>query len=312
MHTWKRGALWGVATIALLAVSASGKPLSGQSDAASRPATPVANDSWPEVNLNVVVLDKQGVPQKVNEREFQLFEDDAERPLHFLGSADSPVSLALIIDTSGSMYNRQGSITAAVHAILNGLPNGSEVMAVLFADEAFLDLPFTPASGIDYSFLDRLNARGGTTLYDTVVEAEKYFAAHARYVRRAIVLISDGGDNSSHSPRADAIRSLQWPGAPTLYSLHLPDTEVSGVGTRHGKLAMELFAKAGGGVSFTPKEKDFAPAIARLADMIRSQYVLHFTTADPARDGRAHKLEVRLPIKDVEVHALPVYCAPAK
>ena len=71
--------------------------------------------------------------------------------------------------------------------------------------------------------------------------------------------------------------------------------------------------RAGGGVAFTSsKDKDLPPAVARLADMISSQSVLHFTAADPERNGVARKLEVRLPIKEVEIHALPAYFAPAK
>jgi Ca-activated chloride channel family protein len=340
MQTSKKCALWGIAAIALLAIAASGKAWAAQSSGdASRPATqgsnssrpelnleieipnveddalhakvPGANDPWPEVNLNVVVLSKQGAPQTVDVSGFQLFEDKAERPLHFRGSADSPVSLGLLIDSSHSMEKRGPAISALVTTIVKALPAGSEAMAVLFDEEAYLDLPFTPASEIDYAFLDRVNAHGGTALNDAVVVAEKYFATHARYARRAMILLSDGGDNASKSDLGDILPSLQWPGAPTFYSFHIPDSQASGADARFGRIAMEILAKEGGGVAFTPKEKDFASAAARLADMIRSQYVLHFTAADPARDGKAHKLEVRLPIKDVQIHALPVYYAPA-
>jgi len=313
MQTWKRGALWSLAAITLLAVAAGGKSSLGQSSGdASRPAAPAVNKSWPEVNLNVVVLDKQGAPQTIDEQKFQLFEDGSERPLEFRTTADSPVSVALLIDTSGSMYNRRGSITATVNAIVKGLPSSSEVMVISFNETAYVNLRFTPVAQADFSFLSRLDTRGGTALFDTIVATEKYFAAHARYARRAIVLLSDGGDNASHLALGAAIRSLQWPGAPTFYSFLLPPTFVSGAETRHDKLAIENLAKAGGGVALTPKEEDFAPAVTRLADMIRSQYVLTFTAADPARDGNAHKLEVRLPVKDVQIHALPVYYAPAQ
>lgn len=313
MQTWKRDALWGLAMIALLAVAAGGKNLLGQSSGdASRPALPAVNDPWPEVNLNAVVLDKHGAPQKVDEREFQFFEDGAERPLHLSGSPDSPVSLGFIIDSSHSMENRRGSVITAVNEIVKSLPDGSEAMAVLFAEEAYIDLPFTPVSTADLSFLDRMDARGGTALYDAIAATNTDFVAHARFARRALVLISDGYDNASQSQLEDILRSQQCPGAPTFYSLFVRTEDESNVEARFGRTAMEILAKAGGGVALTPKEKDFAPAIARLADMIRSQYVLHFTAADPARDGKAHKLEVRLPVKDLRILALPAYYAPSK
>jgi VWFA-related protein len=312
MLTWKRVAFWSLATIALLAVAASGESLLGQSSGdASRPAVIAANDPWPEINLNVVVLDKQGAPQTVDVTGFQLFEDGADRPLHFRGSADSPVSVALIVDSSGSIYKRKPEIISAVTTIIKALPADSEVMGVLFADQAFIDLPFTAVSKINYSFLDRLDGRGGTALFDTVVATENYFAVHAKYARRALVLISDGGDNKSSLRGIDAIRRMQWPCAPMFYTLLVHNSGAEYGATERGKRTMELLAKAGGGVAFTPKEKDFLDDATQIAGMIRSQYVLHFASADPARDGKAHKLEVRLPIKDLQIHALPVYYAPA-
>jgi Ca-activated chloride channel family protein len=272
----------------------------------------VIDESWPDVNLNVVVLDKLGAPQTVDEQEFHLFEDGRERPLQFRGSPGSPVSLALIIDSSGSMYGRTGSIAAVVNAIVKDLPRGSEVMAVSFNQSAHLDLEFAPATQADLSFLGQLDNRGVTALYDAIVVTEKYFSANARCARRAVVLLSDGEDNSSRSKLSDATHSLQWPGAPAFYSFVLPDTEVSGVGTGHDRAAMEGLARAAGGLALTPKQNEFMPAITRLTDAIRNQMVVQFTAADPARDGNAHKIELRLPDKNLQIHSLHQYFAPTK
>lgn len=311
MPKGKWAALWSVTFIALLVIAAEGNVLLGQnSDGTPVPQAPMIDDSWPNINLNVAVLDKHGVPQTIDEHQFRLFEDGAERPLQFRGSPDSPVSIAFIFDDSGSMHGRIGSMAAAASTIAKALPNGSEVMAVSFNDTAYIDLEFTPVTEADLSFLGWMDSRGTTKLYDAIVATENYFRTHARYGRRAIVLLSDGEDDSSQSKKADAIRSLEWPGAPTLYSFLPPATEVSGVETRQDRLAMESLAKAGGGVAFTPKAKDFDSSVALLGNIIRGQHVLRFMGADPARDGAAHKLEVRLPIKDAQILALPVYYAP--
>ena len=311
MQVWKKAALCGFATFVFLAIACSEKPLAGQSGFdLSRTTQLAANDSWPEINLNVVVLDKHGTPQKVDAAGFQLSEDGAKRPFGLRESAESPISIGFIVDISGSMHNSLGPIVTVVNGVVKGLPEGSEVMVVAFNETAFLDLPFTPVSKADLSFLWVLPTRSVTTLYDSTIEAEKYFAAHAHYLRRALVLIGDGGDNASRSGLADAIRSLQRPGAPTFYSYFVPNDFVE---SRHNKRAMELLAMGGGGVVFTaPKDKNYAPTAARLADMIRSQYVLSFTAADPASDGNAHKLDVRLPTKDLQVMTLPIYYAPGK
>ncbi|MGD0155454.1 MAG: VWA domain-containing protein [Terracidiphilus sp.] len=312
MPTRKRGALWSVALIVLLAIAAGAKLSAGQNGAETPvPEIPVINKSWPDVNLNVVVLDKHGVPQQVDEHQFQLFEDGAERPLRFRGSPDSPVSLALIIDSSGSIFKRKPAIVAAVTAIVKALPPDSEVMAVLFADQSFLDLPFTPVSKVDFSFLDRLQAWGGTTLYDTVFATERHFVAHAKYVRRAMVILSDGEDNASHVSRGTAFGAMEQPGAPVVYACPPSKARFMQNETMAGLINMKFLAKEGGGIDFN-LDPDPASTAAQIAAAIRSQYVLQFTAADPARDGKKHKLVLRLPIKDVEIHAIPEYFAPAK
>jgi hypothetical protein len=81
--------------------------------------------------------------------------------------------------------------------------------------------------------------------------------------------------------------------------------------TMAGLINMKFLAKEGGGIDFN-LDPDPASTAAQIAAAIRSQYVLQFTAADPARDGKKHKLVLRLPIKDVEIHAIPEYFAPAK
>jgi hypothetical protein len=218
MQTGKRGTSWGVVLIVLLALAACAHRLDGQDrPVVSEPPITAIDRSWPDVNLNVVVLDKSGAPQKIAEQAFQLFEDRAERPLRFPASAESPVSLALLIDASGSTYKRKPEIVSAVNAILHGLPADSEVMAVDFSGVAFLDLPFTPVSKADFSFLDRLPARGPTGLYDAIVATEDYFILNAKYARRALVVLSDGESNASQVPIGVAYGMMERPGAPLVY-----------------------------------------------------------------------------------------------
>ncbi len=312
MPTGKWAALWSVAFIALLIIAVGGNVLPAQSGTGTPvPEAPVIDNSWPNVNLNVVVLDKHGVPQTVDEHQFRLFEDGAERPLQFRGSPDSPVSLAFIIDSSGSMYTQKPEIVTAVTTILKALPPDSEVMAVLFNDESFLDLPLTPVAKVDLSFLDRFHARGGTALYDTVFATEKHFIAHAKYVRRSMVILSDGIDNASHISMAAGFWAMEQPGAPVIYVC--PPYRANFFQTQKtvGLITMSGFAKWGGGVDFN-LAPDPATVAATVAAAIRSQMVVQFTAGDAARDGKKHKLELRLQDKGLKVHVLPGYFAPAK
>lgn len=226
MQTGRRGAARDVVLILLLAFVAGARDSAGQSGGgASSSAIPAVNRSWPVVNLNVVVLGNDEAPQKVDEQEFRLFEDGAERPLQFRDSPDSAVSLALLIDSSGSIFKRKPAIISAVTAIVKAMPAGSEAMAagseamaVLFSNQAYLDLPFTPVSKVDFSFLDRLQANGPTGLYDAVAATEDYVIVHAKYARRALVILSDGEDNASHVSRRVAFWRMEQPDAPVVYA----------------------------------------------------------------------------------------------
>jgi VWFA-related protein len=312
MQTGNRGAPWGVALIVLLALAVDANGLAGQSSGvASSPAAPAGDTTWPEVNLNIVVTDKHGTTHTIDERGFRLFEDGVERPLHFPDAADSPVSLALLIDSSGSIFKRRPEILSTVKTIIQALPADSEVMGVLFAKDAYIDLPFTPISQVDYSFLDRLQASGPTALYDAVYAAEDYVVGHAKNARRSMVILSDGQDNASHLSIRNVFWSMEQPGAPVVYACVTSKANIMQSELMAGHINMRFLAERGGGMEFN-LDPDPASTAARIVAAVRSQHVLQFTAANPARNGKAHKLEVRLPAKDVEIHGLPTYHAPGK
>jgi VWFA-related protein len=313
MQIGTRFGSWGVALIVLLTLAGGAIRLAGQ----DRPAGPgrafaAIDRLWPEVNLNMLVLDKSGAPQKIDEQAFQLFEDRVERPLRFPAAADSPVSVALLIDSSGSIYKRKAEIVSAVTAIIKALPVDSEVAAVLFANQAYLDLPLTPVSKVDFSFLDRLQPNGRTSLLDAVIATEDYLGGNAKYARRALVILSDGEENASDNKATTALRGILLPGASTIYACRVrnPRRTLNDLTeSARGHKMLEFLAYIGGGPTLDIEPDPVAAAAQIVAD-IRSQYVLQFTDAEPARDGKEHKLEVRLPVKDVQIHVSPAYFAP--
>ncbi len=312
MPTRKRHGSLKLTMLTLLTLAAHGNRLAGQSDGGgSDPAGNALDGPWPDVSLNVLVTDRHGLPQKIDERTFQLFEDGSKRPLHFPDSADSPVSLALMVDSSGSIYKQKQAIVSAVIAMMHGLPPDSEVMVVLFAADPYIDLPLTPASKIDFSFLDRLKANGPTALWDTVYATERHLVTHARYPRRAMVILSDGEENASHVKEGNAFWSVEQPGAPVVYSCHVSKANFMQPELMAGHINLRILAKRGGGTVFN-LDPDPASAAAQIVADIRSQYVLRFTATDPARNGKAHKLKLQLPTKDVEIYGLSAYHAPEK
>lgn len=312
MQIEKTGGSVGGALMVLLALTVCAHRLDGQDrPVVTEPPITAIDRVWPEVTLNLVVLDKSGAPQNIDEEAFHLFEDRAERPLRFPAAADSPVSLALLIDASGSTYKRKPAIVSAVAAIIKALPADSEVMATSFTDRAYLEFPFSPVSKVDLSFMDRIPAAGPTALYDALVATEQYFVANAKYPRRSLVILSDGEDNASHDPIGMAYGTLAWPGAPLVYPCLIAKANYLERERGAGLIRMKFLAKRSGGKMFE-LDADPAAAAAQIAAAIRSQHVLQFTAADPAHDGKLHKLEVRVPVKEVQIHVLPAYLSPSK
>jgi len=281
------------------------------------PPTPLAYKTWPDVNLNVLVTGRHNAPQKVGEHAFQLMEDGIERPLRSPVPADSPISLALLIDFSSSTFEHTSEIFSAVKTIVRALPADSEVTVVDFSFAGFLDIPFTPASKADLSVLDKLKPSGPTALYNALTATETYVAAEAKYPRRAIVIFSDGEDNvSTAAERGAALYKIQQPGAPAVYSCFV--AKIIWMPSRYGLVNLKRLAKEGGGLFFKfntdvrvdPDSVAAAAVAAQIAAAIDSQYVLQFTAADAARNSKPHKLKLQLAGKDLEAHTLSTYCAP--
>ena len=272
-----------------------------------------AKPTWPEINLNVLALDKARHPEALlSKPDFQIKQDGLPQSIQSVSGQDTPVSLGLMIDVSSSTYNHRQQITDAAIALVKGLPPGSEVMAVLFADEGFLDVPFVPVSSIDPEYVIRhLESRGSTALFDSLIAANSYFASHAHEKRRAMVLISDGGEDSSTKDMNDAAHSMLTYRSPLLYALGMPNE--GGKSTHAGedkKRLQELGRVSGGIVYYAKTNDDVLPLANQISTAIRGQYALTFTSTDPNLNGQLHKLEVKVTHGGAEVYGLPQYIAP--
>jgi hypothetical protein len=283
------------------------------------PPTPLAYKTWPEVNLNALVTDKHGIPQTVDPHGFQLSEDGAERPLRLPAAADSPISLAFLIDFSGSTFEHTAEIVSAVKTIVHSLPAESEVTVTdVSSGLPFLDVPLTAASRADLSVLDKLKPNGSTALWDTLLATEDYFAAEAKFPRRAIVIFSDGLDNASSVAIGTAYTKMEQPGAPLVYTCFV--SKIVYLPSRYGRLNLKRLAKDGGGLEFEfntdlrvdPDSAAAAAVGAKIAAAINHQSVVQFTAANTTRDGKPRKLKLQLPDKDQQVHSLATYFAPDK
>ena len=273
-----------------LAAFAATLPAIGQTGNPTAPATVPRT-----VDLNVLVLDRDHHPvTELTNSAFTITEDGAPRTIQTVAAAEGPVSLCLLIDESGSTNGERGPIGEAAAALVKDLPAGSEVMVVRFSNAAYLDLPFTPASSVDPEKLTTLTSRGGTAMFDALVKAEINLLANAHRKRRAMVLITDGGDNASRLSGEQAMQRLIRSGAPFLYALSVPGkTEYREDISRDSDRLKKLFKIAGGFVLRAKNPNDLSPLVDEISEMIRSQYVLSFLPEN-IPDGTMHKLEAKI------------------
>ena len=276
--------------------------------------------SAPQQALNALVVDKSGTPDtNLQGSDFRITVDGMPRTIQSAVAGDAPISLAFVIDTSGSMHDKVGGVNELVETLIKGLPRGSEVMVVLFNDKPLLRMPFTQDSSVVPSFLQNFRGYGGTALFDAVIETEAYIADHARNPRRSLVLISDGDDNASHNSSKETIPSIEWSGAPTIYSveIHVEDDnpQVSGEEVKFGKKMLNSLSESSGGLLFeVKKNKDFELCATKIVNAIRGQYVVRYSVLSEAGNAPKHKIQVGLATenKSLTVHAIKEYQSAAQ
>jgi VWFA-related protein len=260
--------------------------------------------------VNVLVLDKQKAPQQETDAaQFRVLEDGAAQTILSLSGSEAPVSLGLVVDVSGStcpVHPKDKSacpsfdpIISSLPELTRGLPAGSEVMVTTFEDHAYLDLKFAPAEKFDIHLFAKLRAGGGTAFYDALVATEDYFAKNAKFKRRVIVVISDGDDNASTMNLEQAIHRISCASTPMLYAInttseHIDDYSFSE--RRHSARALELLAESVGGIVVPAYGKKHVPVgVQSIANAIREQVSLQYSSSNAASDEKARKLEVAMP-----------------
>jgi len=200
-----------------------------------------------------------------------------------------PLTLGLVLDTSGSMRESLIEAKAAATAFLAGVMTPRDrCFAVGFAERPGLLMPLTSdAHALETAFRD-LPALGNTSLHDALV----YSLYQYRGVRgrKAMVVLSDGDDTSSLVPWEDALAFAERSGV-AIYTVGL-DVGAGSLGIRD-KL-QKLASETGGRTYFVDKASELAGVYAQIDRELRSQYLLAFSPDPPAREGERHALEVKL------------------
>jgi Ca-activated chloride channel homolog len=236
-----------------------------------------------EVALNCTVLDGNKLVENLKKDNFQVFEDGVKQNIISFQHTDLPVSIALVIDNSGSMYRKRPSVNKSALDLIEASNPQDEAFVVNFSDEAFIDQDFTSSESKLRDGLSHIDSRGGTALYDAVVASADKLVADAKRPKQVIVLITDGEDNASTLNLEQTIRRVQDLSGPVIYSIGLLfGDEMSRAEVRHARRALEMLSTETGGIAFFPKSmEDVDQIAAEVARDIRSQYTIGYRSTKP-------------------------------
>jgi VWFA-related protein len=271
-------------------------------------------------NLLFIVTDKQNhFITTLQQQDLRVLEDGVPQQLFtFQRETDRPLSLAFLIDVSGSeertLSQEKGAARSFIEAILRSKQDQAAIIP--FTDRAFLEQPLTDNVIGIYQALERVDVampsylgsgqpiggianrpgmsvprEGSTAIWDAVtLTANQILAKATGKRRRAIILLTDGVDTSSRMARDTAVNQAIESEA-VIYAIGIGDSRYDGV----NKNPLRAVADSTGGRAFFPKnETDLKAAFTQIEQELRSQYLLAYTSSNKKRDGTYRRLQIEI------------------
>jgi len=247
-----------------------------------------------EVVLNCSVLDGNKLVPDLKKESFEVSEDGVKQTLLSFQHTDLPVSIALVVDNSGSMSRKRPSVNKSALDLVAASNPEDETFVVNFSDEAFIDQEFTSDVNKLRDGLSHTESRGGTALYDAVVASADKLVADAKRPKQVLILITDGEDNASAMDLVQTIRRVQQLSGPVIYSIGLLfGDEMSHAEVRHARRALEMLSTETGGIAFFPKNiEEIDQIAAEVARDIRNQYTLGYHSTKPTTEPGFRRVTV--------------------
>ncbi len=242
-----------------------------------------------EVRLNATVLDGSGRSiQTLGKDAFHVYEDGVPQTIASFRHEDLPVSLGILIDSSGSMYDKRVAVDQVALDLVKLSNREDEAFLVDFSWEAYIDQDFTSDIGKLQQGLGYIKTSGGTAIYDALVASADYLTKNAKHPKQVLLVVTDGEDNASSASLEQAIRRIQDLDGPVIYCIGLlfgADTDKRE--SRHARRVLEALAEQTGGAAYFPRSlKEVDPIAAEVAQDIRTQYTIAYhSTKSPTLGG---------------------------
>jgi len=257
--------------------------------------------------VNVTVLDAQGkFVSGLRRADFQIFEDGAEQKIASFSAEETPFAAAILLDTSGSMETRMTLARSAAIRFLDRLRE--EDVAAVYSFDTKIEQwsEFSPGRDLPARVFG-LKTSTFTALNDAVFRAADDLAKRAEK-RRAVLVLSDGGENYSRKSSGRVLDHVLLAGA-TIYAVNMAPE-----GARRdivgASILRNLAEKSGGRYIDRPGGQELRDAFAGIAEELGHQYTIAYRPTNRAKDGKWRAINVMLSKPDVSVRTRKGYRAP--
>jgi Ca-activated chloride channel homolog len=295
----------------------------------NRQGTIVRNVNLVDVLFSVVTK-REKLVTDLNKDDFKVFDDNVPQEIaSFSQPTDLPLRIGMVLDTSNSIRERlKFEQDAAIDFIFNALRRGKDqAFLMTFDDGPEIIKEFTGDSGELRDTILKQRAGGGTALYDAIYAASQQLlnkspmpAGPNPDVRRVLVVISDGDDNSSNRSRGAAVEMAQRAGV-IIYAISTSTEWINEDDQRdpskritrkyekgEGDHVLEQLAGETGGRAFFPfRVDDLGQSFLDIGDELRHQYALAYSPPGRTADGKYHTIRIQVDRKDVIIRARKGY-----
>jgi Ca-activated chloride channel homolog len=253
--------------------------------------------------LTVTIIDQQGrYVTGLQKSDFRLYIDGQQRPIEFFRQdLNTPVSVGILVDTSGSMEPKLAQARAAITEFVNDLNPRDDVFLFAFSSQPFLLQPFTTDHQAVIGRLSLLYAQGETAIFDTIIDG-LLMVRHGRWDKKALLVVTDGQDNASEQNLQQVISYARQMGV-LIYSIGIGNSNVDSSSIGFGPLVfggllaqdsvdartLQLLSTETGAKTFLLRTIGDGAAMradcAAISSELREQYTLGFLASDPGRGG---------------------------
>lgn len=241
------------------------------------------------IQITAVVTDGGGrFVRGLTREDFRVFDDGTAQPITHFGSENIPLELVAALDVSSSMRDSIATVKQAAKRFLAELSPSDQVTVLAFNENIFTPARRATDPATRVRAVDRLGAWGGTALYDAVIRAIEILGRQSG--RRAVVLFSDGDDQSSHAALDAAIRTTEGSDA-TIYAIGLGRAVKA---PTLQKLLEQIASVSGGRAFFTDDASRLDGVFGEVLEDLRHQYLLSYPAPDNRRDDGWHTIRVEV------------------